>query len=116
MREDKERTGMKLRHIVCLCVCMAPAQLVLAAAPMSAPALATLQGTIDFCARTYPDTATSLEEFAKLLVQGFAEDELDKVRKSDDFKATYAQVSEDLHKTHPNAAKEACNGFLAQRP
>ena len=82
---------------------------------MSGPVLAMMQGTIDFCAHKFPDHAASFEDFAKLLLQDLPEDELEKVRKSDEYKAAYAQVSEDLGKTHPNAAKEACNGFLGQR-
>ena len=107
---------MKLQHVLCLCACIVSAGLARADQPPSGSTLATMQGTIDFCARMYPDTATSLEQFAKLLVKGFTEEELEKVRMSDEYTATYAQVDKDLRKTHSDAAKEACHGMLGRRP
>ena len=105
---------MKFKRMLCLCVAAGLSQFALAdELPLTNQSLAVLQGTLDFCTRINPGDAARYGEHAKLVVQGVPGEEVGKIRKSDEYKAAYDMVTEELGKISREQAAEACKGFLA---
>lgn len=103
---------MKIHRILCLCAAITLPQLALAERPFTNQSLGTTQSTVDFCARINPGAASKYHEQAGLLVQGVPEQEVAKVRDSDEYKEAYAKASASLGEVAKKDAEEACNSFL----
>jgi len=103
---------MKIRKMVCLCTVAALPALALAELPVNGQALGSVQGTVDFCAQLDPASAATYQGFPKLIVQGTAEEEVEKVRRSDEYKEAYASVSAQLKDIPKEQAIESCKGFV----
>lgn len=104
---------MKIYLILCLCAASTIPLLAVADAP-SGQSLGTAQATIDFCARINPDAATKYQQQATSLVQGVPEEELNKVRSTDEYKEAYTQTSTVLDEISKADAATACNSFLQE--
>lgn len=103
---------MKTNRILCLCAAIMFPQLALAELPFTDQSLGTAQATVDFCAQIDPGTATKYQQQVTLLVQGVSEDEVAKIRSTDDYKDAYARASAALAEVSKPDAAEACNRFL----
>jgi hypothetical protein len=81
-------------------------------APLSGEALGSVQGTIDFCAQIDPGSADQNHGFSKLVVQGAPATDVEKVRRTDEYKEAYEKVSAQLRNVPKQQAVESCKGFV----
>ena len=106
---------VKTGRIVCGCAALALAQSVLADEPtLSAQALGTVEGIVNFCAQVDPKAATRYQEQVKLLVQGAPEETVAEVRMSDAYRQAYDSVADAVSKGAERDAMKACRESLAQ--
>ena len=105
---------MKIDRILCVVAAVALPELALADLPFTGQALGTVQGTVDFCAKIKPDVAKKYQEFAKRMVQDIPEEEVSKVRDTDEYQAAYEEVSRALAEVPKHQAAESCASALEQ--
>ena len=108
---------MKLNRLVVLCAALGLPQFALAEAQVDkvqvdSQTLAMLQGTADFCAEVQPESAAKFEEQTRLMLANVPDEDLDKVRESEEYKAAYDSIREQLGKVPKKDAVEGCKGLL----
>lgn len=79
-----------------------------------ARSLATVEAILDYCAKVDPPAASKYQDQIKLMAQGANDDELAKVRKSDEYLQQHASMDEFLAKVDEHNAKKVCAQHLVQ--
>jgi hypothetical protein len=80
---------------------------------ISAPALATAEATLDFCAQADPKSADRYWQQAKVLLQQLSEKTAAEVRKSDEYRQAYDSAAEMIGRVPQQDAIRACTESLA---
>jgi hypothetical protein len=78
-----------------------------AAAP-NAQTLGLMESALNYCADIDPASAQRLRELIKQLADGANDEQLAKVRQSDEYRATYDSVTQVTSKIEPPNAKPFC--------
>jgi hypothetical protein len=103
---------MKIGRMVCFGAVLVLAPLALAKLPYSNDAFGRVEGTLDFCAQSDPQSAAKYQERKKAMVQGVSEQELADARATDEYRGAYDSTSTDLAKLPKEKVVEACTAFL----
>jgi hypothetical protein len=77
-------------------------------AAVNAQVLGTAESALDYCGTKDPAVAERLRLLIKGLVQGVSEEQLAKVRQSDEYRAGYDSVVQSTSKIEPANAKKFC--------
>ena len=78
-----------------------------AAAP-NAQTLGIMESALNYCANTDPASAQRLRGLIKQLIEGANDEQLAKVRQSDEYRGTYDSVAQFTSKIEPLNAKKFC--------
>jgi hypothetical protein len=101
--------------ISCIVLCAAAAVPSITSAerlPVPEQYLGMMSGVVDFCARAQPEAAARYAAFAKDFLASVPEEELARLRKTDEYKAAYDAVSARLKSAAQEEVLAACSGFL----
>ena len=105
---------MKRNRFLSLCAAAMLSQFALAGEPsVSAPALGTIEATLDFCARVNPKAAEQYWQQAKALLQGVSDKTAAEIRKSDEYRQAYDSTAEMIAKVPEQDALRTCVESLA---
>ena len=106
---------MRLRILLLVCLSMAQAIPQVFAEDLPTPAaLGQMEGLLDSCSRTDPQSATDLKKQREGLVQGVSEKDLAEARAADEYKAAYGEFSERFEGASKDEAMKVCNFFLGK--
>jgi hypothetical protein len=101
--------GRQMRKVALVCVLFAlPALTQAAKPPPNAQALGITEGVLHYCGSVDPKAAGQLQQKAKDLVQGLSEDEVAKLRESEEYRAAYDSIGEMLTAAPGQKAVQAC--------
>jgi hypothetical protein len=103
---------MKMLRILCIGAAILIPELVLAKLPFSNDAFGTVEGILDFCANTDPQSATKYQEQKKALVKDATEKEVAEARQSQEYKDAYDAVGAELGNEPKEKVAEACAASL----
>lgn len=101
-------------RLLAFCVAAALTQVAPAEEPtVSAPALATSEATLDFCAKTDPKTADRYRQQGSLVLQAVPEETTAEILESDAYREAYNSATEMLGKLPQPEAMHVCTDSLA---
>jgi hypothetical protein len=103
---------MKIGRVVCFGTVLILAPLALAKLPYSNEAFGRVEGTLDFCAQSDPQSAGKYQERKKSIVHGASEQELAEARGSQEYRDGYDFMTTELGKVPKEKVVEACTGYL----
>jgi len=103
---------MKLHRILCLGAALVIPQLALAKLPLPNDALGKIEGTLDFCAQSDPQSASTYQQAKKAVVGDASEQEVAEARKTQEYKDGYQEISDQLAKVPKEKVVQACSAYL----
>ena len=106
---------MKIERILCLGAAIAISQFAAAKMPYTNDLFGKLEGTFDHCAQADPPAAKRYDAKKKAMVKDVPESELTKARESDEYKAGYKSVTEELAKMPKDEVQKACTAALESK-
>lgn len=77
-------------------------------------ALGTTEAILNYCGTADPADADKYRAQDKLLIGSASQEELDKVRKSDEYRQAYDSVTDFVEKVDKHNAKRVCSESLSQ--
>jgi len=102
---------LRILSLVWLSTVLAVPQVFAGELPSSA-GLGQMEGLLDLCSKTDPQSAPNLKKQRERLVQGVSERDLAKVRAADEYKAAYKESSDRFEKASKDEAIKACKVLL----
>ena len=103
---------MKIHRILCVGAVLVIPQLALAKLPMPHDAFGKIEGTIDFCAQTDPQGASTYQQAKKVVAGDATEKEVAEARQTQEYKDGYQEVSDQIAKVPKEKAVKACTAYL----
>jgi len=105
----------KLNFISMSCVVLLSAQIALSEEPqpVNGQALGMMEGILDKCAQVDTKAAADYRQRVAMLTQGASEDAVAEIRQSDEYKRSYASITESLAQVSEPEVMQACNYSLA---
>ena len=103
---------MKIHRILCLGAALVIPQLALAKLPLPSDAFGKIEGTLDFCAQSDPQSAQTYQQAKKGVVGNASEKEVAEARKTQEYKDGYQEISDELAKVPKEKAVQACSAYL----
>jgi hypothetical protein len=91
------------------------AELALAKMPFTNEVLGKAEGTLDYCARVDSRSAEKYQKKKKDMVKGVSEKEVEEARASEEYKAGYDWVTEELPKMPKDESVGACAAALEEK-
>jgi hypothetical protein len=104
---------MKIKRRLCLSAALLTAQLALAKMPFSNDMFGRVESTLDHCAQIDKFFAEKYAARKKELVKHATSAELEAARNSDEYKAAYKDMGEQLTQMPKDEVKNACAAALA---
>ena len=89
---------------------LASAQKEKAPATSGGSILGALEGTMNFCGKVDPQSASKYEDLKKLLTNGQSNEAVAKIRESKEYKDSLDQTNKQLGALSPKEAVAACKG------
>jgi len=105
---------MRVQRIVLLIAAVVIPRLALAELPFSNDTFGKIEGILDFCAKANPQAATKYQEGKVQLVNKATEKEVTDARKTQEYKDSFASMSDQLSTLPKKQAVEACAASLAE--
>jgi hypothetical protein len=105
---------MKFHRILFLSVAILIPQMAGAELPFSNDTFGKIEGILDFCAKANPQAATKYQEGKVQLVNKATEKEVTDARKTQEYKDSFASMSDQLSTLPKKQAVEACAASLAE--
>jgi hypothetical protein len=104
--------SMKILRTVGLSAILALPPLAMAKLPVPNEVLGKVEGALDFCSQTDPQSADKYQEKKKAFAQGASEKELTEARASKEYKENYDAARDELRKEPKEDAKQTCAAAL----
>ncbi len=104
---------MKIKRSLCLTAALLTAQLALAKMPLSNDMFGRVESTLDHCAQIDQGSAEKYTAKKKELTKDATSSEVETARTSDEYKAAYKDMSEQLTQMPKDEVKNACAAALA---
>ena len=111
-RKVDRRTEMKIERVLCCVAIFLMVELAFAKMPFSSEVLGKAEGTLDYCAHIDAASAARYQLKKKDLVKGVPEEEVTQARKTDEYKAGYQWISDELPKMPKEEVSNACTASL----
>ena len=103
---------MKIKRTLCLSAALLTAQLALAKMPFSNDMFGRVESTLDRCAQVDQGSAGKYAAKKKELVKDATSAEVEAARNSDEYKAAYKDMSEQLTQMPKDEVIQACTASL----
>jgi len=103
---------MKIHRVLCLGAALVLAPVALAKLPFPNESFGKVEGTLDFCAQSDPQSASKYQERKRAIVKGISEQELAEARATQEYRDGYDSTSTDLAKLPKEKVVDACTAFL----
>lgn len=103
---------MKILRIVGLSAMLVLPPLAIAKLPVTNEILGKVEGALDFCSQTDPQSADKYQEKKKAFVQGASERELAEARASKEYKENYDAAGHEMRSEPKEQAKQTCAAAL----
>lgn len=106
---------MRIQRMFYLVAAVLVAELALARMPFPNDVFGKVEGTLDYCARIDSQSAAKYEKRKKDLIKDVPEDEVAAARKTEDYKAGYEWISNQLLKMSKEETVSACAATLENK-
>ena len=103
---------MRSFRIACVSLALTLAPLALAKLSVPNGVLGRVEGALDFCAQSDPQSADRYQAKKKAFVQGASDEEVAEARASQDYKDGYQSANDELSKEPKNEVKKTCAAAL----
>jgi hypothetical protein len=103
---------MKMRRTLCLSIALAISRHALANLPMPEDSLGKIEGILDFCIQADTQASAKYQERKRQIASEATEQELADARNTQAYKASYAEIGEQLSKASKGAVQKACSAYL----
>jgi len=112
MREIDRRSKMKIERVLHILAILILVECALAKMPFSNEVFGKVEGTLDYCAQIDAASAPKYQQKKKDLIKGVPENEVTEARKSEEHKAGYEWISDELPKMPQDEVSAACTASL----
>jgi hypothetical protein len=106
---------MKPIATVLLLVALVFAPLAQAKVSITPEALGQVEALLNFCVSVNPKVAELVKDRAKMAIPDASEEELKKIRSSNEYKDAYAATTKELAKVSKEKGVQACQALLDQK-
>ena len=106
---------MKIKYHLSLVAAFALCQFALAKMPFSNDVFGRVESTMDHCAQIDHASADKYEAKKKDTVKGATDSEITEARNSNEYKAAYKEMSEQLAQMPKDDAMQACTAALQEK-